>query len=43
MSPRVEEGWQAVLVAREGIAGARAQEMLEEVGELLARAGVLSE
>jgi ribonuclease P protein component len=43
ISPRVEEGWQAVLVAREGIGGARAQELLEEVGELLARAGVLSE
>jgi ribonuclease P protein component len=43
ISPRVEEGWQAVLVARESMAGARAREMVEEVGELLGRAGVLSE
>lgn len=43
ISPRVEDGWQAVFVAREGIAGARAGEIFEEVGELLGRAGVLSE
>jgi ribonuclease P protein component len=41
-APRVQDGWQAVLVARPAIAGARAQEMVEEVGELLGRAGVLS-
>ncbi|HZA26830.1 MAG TPA: ribonuclease P protein component [Actinomycetota bacterium] len=40
--PRVGEGWQAVLVAREAISGAHAQEIVEEVGELLRRAGVLS-
>lgn len=43
ISPRVEEGWEAVLVARQAIAGAQAQQIVEEVGEVLGRAGVLSE
>lgn len=42
ISPRVEDGWAAVFVAREGIVGAGAPELVEEVGELLGRAGVLS-
>jgi ribonuclease P protein component len=42
LAPRVDEGWHAVLVARREIVGARAPEIIEEVGELLGRAGVLS-
>ena len=42
VAPRVDEGWEAVLVARGDIVGARAPEIIEEVGELLGRAGVLS-
>ena len=42
ISPRVEDGWRAVFVARQAIAGARTQDIVEEVGELLGRAGVLS-
>lgn len=42
ISPRVEEGWETVMVARQSIAGAQAQEIVEEVGEVLWRAGVLS-
>jgi ribonuclease P protein component len=42
ISPRVQEGWEVVLVARGAIGGARAPGIVEEVGELLGRAGVLS-
>lgn len=41
ISPRVQEGWEVVLVARGAIGGARAPDVVEEVGELLGRAGVL--
>jgi ribonuclease P protein component len=40
-APRVQDGWEAVLVARAAIVGARAPELVEEVEELLREAGVL--
>ncbi len=41
--PRVQDGWRAVLVARQPIATARAADMAEEVGRLLGRGGALKE
>jgi ribonuclease P protein component len=41
--PQVQDGWRAVLVARQPILTAGAADMVEEVGGLLGRAGALKE
>lgn len=41
VAPRLREPADAVLVARAAIAGARTNELIEEVEDVLARAGIL--
>ena len=41
LAPRFQEGHRVVLVARPEIAGARTPELIEEIGEVLTRAGVI--
>jgi ribonuclease P protein component len=42
LAPRVEGGWDVVLVARDTIRGARSDELVAEVEQVLSRAEVLS-
>jgi ribonuclease P protein component len=42
-APRGVDGWDVVLVARAGIRGARSNELVSEVGQVLSRAKVISE
>ena len=41
--PRVVDGWDVVVVARAGIRGARSNELVSEVEQMLSRAKVISE
>jgi ribonuclease P protein component len=43
LAPRVIDGWDVVLVARSTIRGARSNELVAEVEQVLSRAKVISE